>query len=242
MTRLLPIPASAHAGQLDTIMLLVHLLVAVLFAGWAAFLIWTLVRFRRSRQPNARVEGLRSRFPTRIEILVVVSEVVLLGVFAIPAWIALAGSPPPESQPLVVRVVAEQFAWNAHYAGADGVFGETRVHLVAPGNPLGLDRAGAGADDVVTVNRIPIVKDRPVMVQLSSKDVIHSFGLPNFRVKMDANPGMLVPVWFTPTMAGRFDVVCSQLCGLGHYRMRAVVDVLEQSAFDALMHSEAATR
>lgn len=239
MTGFMPLPASAHAAELDTIMTLVHVLVAVLFIGWSAFLVWTLVRFRRSRQPRARVEGLRSRMPGRVEIAVVAAEVVLLAVFAIPAWVALAGAPATESQPLVVRIVAEQFAWNAHYAGADGVFGETRVHLAGPANPLGLDRAAAGADDVVTVNRIPLIKDRPVMVQLSSKDVIHSFGLPNFRVKMDATPGMLVPVWFTPTLAGRFDVVCSQLCGIGHYRMRAIVDVLDEPAFHAFMAQEA---
>ena len=240
MTRLMPMPASAHAGELDTIMTLVHALIAVLFIGWLAFLVYTLVRFRRSRQPEPRHEGLRSRTPGRVEIAVVAAEVILLAVFAIPAWVAMAGSPPEGSQPLVVRVVAEQFAWNAHYAGADGRFGDTRVHLVQPGNPVGLDRAAAGADDVVVTNRIPVIRGRPVIVQLSSKDVIHSFGLPNFRVKMDANPGMLTPVWFTPTVAGRFDVVCSQLCGIGHYRMRAILDVLDEPAFHALMRAEAA--
>ena len=240
MTRLMPMPASAHAGELDMIMTLVHVLIAVLFVGWLAFLIWTLIRFRRSRQPRPHVDGLRSRVPGHVEIAVVAAEVLLLAVFAIPAWVALAGTPPEGSQPLVVRVVAEQFAWNAHYAGADGVFGETRVHLVLPANPLGLDRAGAGADDVIVTNRIPVIKDRPILVQLSSKDVIHSFGLPNFRVKMDANPGMLTPVWFTPTVAGRFDVVCSQLCGIGHYRMRSILDVMDEPAFHALMRAEAA--
>ena len=236
----MPSAASAHAGELDLIMTLVHVLVVVLFVGWLAFLLWTLVRFRASRQPKPRPEGLRSRTPARVEIAVVAAEVVLLAVFAIPAWVTLAGAPPPDARPLVVRVVAGQFAWNAHYAGPDGVFGDTRVHLVAPGNPLGLDRAAGGADDIVVTNRIPIVKDRPVMMQLSSKDVIHSFGLPNFRVKMDATPGMLVPVWFTPTAAGQFDVVCSQLCGIGHYRMRAIVDVLDAGAFEAWLTREAA--
>jgi cytochrome c oxidase subunit 2 len=231
----MPMPASAHAGQLDTIMTIVHLVIAVLFIGWLAFLAWTLIRFRQSRQPRADVEGLRSRTPARLEVAVVAAEIVLLAFFALPAWIAVAGSPPAGSAPLVVRVVAEQFAWNAHYAGADGIFGDTHVHLVGVGNPLGLDRRGAGADDVETTNRILLIKDRPVMVQLSSKDVIHSFGLPNFRVKMDATPGMLVPVWFTPTVAGAFDVVCSQLCGLGHYRMRAVVEVVDEAAFAAFM-------
>lgn len=239
MTRFMPLPASAHAGELDLIMTLVHVMIGVLFIGWLAFLTYVLIRYRRSRQPHADVQGLRSRTPGRVEIAVVAAEVILLAMFALPAWIALAGAPPEGSSPLVVRVVAEQFAWNAHYAGADGVFGDTHVHLVGPGNPLGLDRAGAGADDVVTTNRIPLIKDRPVMIQLSSKDVIHSFGLPNFRVKMDATPGMLVPVWFTPTVSGDFDVVCSQLCGLGHYRMRAIVEVVDEAAFAAFLQEEA---
>jgi cytochrome c oxidase subunit II len=166
------------------------------------------------------------------------SEAILLGVFAIPAWIALASGPPAGSAPLVIRVVAEQFAWNAHYAGDDGVFGETRIGLVAPGNPLGLDRNGAGADDIVMTNRILATKDRPVMIQLSSKDVIHSFGLPNFRVKMDANPGMLTPIWFTPTVPGQFDIVCSQLCGIGHYRMRGILDVVDADSFMRLLAAE----
>lgn len=238
MTRFMPMPASAHAGELDTIMTLVHVVVGVLFIGWLLFLTWTLIRFRRSRQPRANVDGLRSRTPAKLEVAVVTAEAVLLAFFALPAWVSLTTAPPENVSPLVVRVVAEQFAWNAHYAGPDGVFGDTHVHLVGTGNPLGLDRAGAGADDVVTTNRIPLIKDRPVMVQLSSKDVIHSFGLPNFRVKMDATPGMLVPIWFTPTVEGAFDVVCSQLCGLGHYRMRAVVEVMDEAAFTRFITEE----
>lgn len=231
MTRFMPLPASAHAGELDTIMTLVHLVIGVLFIGWLAFLTYTLLRYRRGRQPHADVAGLQSRTPGRLEVAVVAAEVVLLAFFALPAWVSLAGPPPGDVPPLAIRVVAEQFAWNAHYAGADGVFGDTHVRLLGPGNPLGIDRTGAGADDVVSVNRIPVIKDRPVMISLSSKDVIHSFGLPNFRVKMDATPGMLVPIWFTPTVAGAFDVVCSQLCGLGHYRMRAVIEVVDEDAF-----------
>jgi len=232
MTRFMPLPASAHAADLDLIMTLVHVVIGALFIGWLAFLTYVLLRFRRGRHPRADVVGLRSRTPGRLEVAVVVAEVILLAFFALPAWVSLAGPPPDDVPPLTIRVVAEQFAWNAHYPGPDGVFGETHVHLLGPGNPLGLDRTGAGADDVVTTNRIPVVKDRPVLINLSSKDVIHSFGLPNFRVKMDATPGMLVPVWFTPTVAGAFDVVCSQLCGLGHYRMRAIIEVVDEDTFN----------
>ena len=132
----------------------------------------------------------------------------------------------------MIRVVAEQFAWNAHYPGKDGSFGRVDPRLLAPENPLGLDtRSPAGRDDITTINEIVVPVGRPVILQLSAKDVIHSLGIPAMRIKQDANPGMLVPVWFTPTMTGEFDVACSQLCGLGHYRMKGILRVLDQEAF-----------
>jgi cytochrome c oxidase subunit 2 len=81
---------------------------------------------------------------------------------------------------------------------------------------------------------------RPVLVQLSSKDVIHSFGIPAMRVKQDAVPGLVAPVWFTPTLEGRFDIACSQLCGLAHYRMRGAIIVERNEAFDKFLADEAA--
>ena len=134
----------------------------------------------------------------------------------------------------VVRIVAEQFAWNVHYPGADGQFGRTDPALIDPANPLGLDRrAPYAADDVVKVNQVAVPINRPVVVQLSAKDMIHSFGVPAMRVKQDAIPGMMIPVWFTPTVRGDFDIACSQLCGLGHYRMRGVVKVMTSDEFQA---------
>ena len=150
---------------------------------------------------------------------------------------------PPEHEAVVVRVVAEQFAWNIHYPGPDGVFGTTRPELVSPSNPIGLDRGSPhAADDVVTVNQLHLPVDRPVIVQLTTKDVIHSFSVPNFRVKQDAIPGLMVPVWFVPDRPGRYDLVCSQLCGLGHYRMRGTVTVETQEAFDAWIRTREPAR
>ena len=80
--------------------------------------------------------------------------------------------------------------------------------------------------------------DRPVIVQLSAKDVIHSFGVPVMRVKQDAIPGMMVPVWFTPTRIGEYEVVCSQLCGLGHYRMRATLRVVSEPDYRAWLRAQ----
>jgi cytochrome c oxidase subunit 2 len=83
----------------------------------------------------------------------------------------------------------------------------------------------------VTINQLALPRGRPTIVQLSAKDMIHSFGVPAMRVKQDAIPGMTIPVWFTPTIAGEFEIACSQLCGLGHYRMRGVVRVLTEPEF-----------
>ena len=100
-----------------------------------------------------------------------------------------------------LRVIAQQFAWNMHYPGADGKFGYTFSDLVNEAtNPIGLDRSGFGADDIVTLNQLVLPKDRLVYIRLSSKDVIHSFDLPEMRVKQDAIPGIEIPIFFTPHM------------------------------------------
>jgi cytochrome c oxidase subunit 2 len=241
MSRWLPLAASAHAGEIDFILSLVHGLMLVLFVGWAIYFGWVLIRFRRTRQPRADYRGATGRFATWSEFGVVVAEGALLVVFALPAWFTRTSAPPPDPRALVVRVVAEQYAWNVHYPGADGRFGETAVRFVSPTNPIGVDRSSPfGQDDIVTVNQLHVPIGRQVVVQLSSKDVIHSFGLPNFRVKQDVIPGMLSTVWFTPTVEGEFDIACSQLCGLGHYRMRGTVVVESEAAFAKFLTEETA--
>ncbi|HET9359116.1 MAG TPA: hypothetical protein VFO58_05175, partial [Vicinamibacterales bacterium] len=147
---------------------------------------------------------------------------------------------PAEHESTIVRVVAEQFAWNVHYPGADGVFGRTDIRLVDPENPLGLDRTEPpGRDDLVVNGRLNVPVGKPVIVFLSSKDVIHSFGLPQMRVKQDAVPGIVQPVWFTPTMTGEWNIACSQLCGLGHFRMRGIYAIQTQEDYEAWLKEEA---
>ena len=158
-------------------------------------------------------------------------EVVLLVGYAIPAWALRVTAFPSESEAVVVRLIGEQFAWNVHYPGPDGRFGRTDIKLVSADNPLGLDRRDPDAkDDITTINQMNLPVDRPILVQLSSKDVIHSLGLIEMRVKQDAIPGMTMPVWFIPNRIGEYEIACSQLCGLGHFRMRGFVTV--QSAAD----------
>lgn len=237
----LPTAGSAHAGEVDQVMVLVHWLMAVLFVGWSLFFAWVLIRFRRSASPAASYEGLRGRWSTWIEGGVLAAEIALLAFFSIPIWSARVDAFPSERESTVVRVVAEQFAWNVHYPGPDGRFGRTDIALLGPSNPLGLDRSDpAAADDITTINQLNLPVGRPAIVYLSSKDMVHSFALPQMRVKQDAIPGIAQPVWFTPTETGEWEIVCSQLCGLGHYRMRGFYTIQSQADFDAWLASEAA--
>src|SRR5207247_1982597 len=123
---------------------------------------------------------------------------------------------------------------NFQYAGADGQLGRSDTKLITSTNYIGLDRADPVAkDDVVSVGVMHVPIGKPVRVVLRSKDVIHSFFLPNFRMKQDAVPGMGIEVWFTPTVAGPYEVACAELCGIAHYRMKAALVVEpSQEAFD----------
>jgi len=235
----LPELASAHGGDLDRLNLYVHILMAVLFAGWAIYFVMALVKFRASANPVADPEGVKSHASSYVEVAVVVAEAVLLLGFSVPLWAARVDQFPAEKDAVRVRVVGQQFAWNIHYPGPDGIFGKTDIKLVdAQSNPLGIDKKDpAAADDFTTVNQLHLPVNKPAIVYLSSMDVIHSFGLQEMRVKQDAIPGLVTPVWFEPTVSSddmkkrkgddkwSYEISCAQLCGLGHYRMRGYVTI-----------------
>ena len=234
----LPVAASQHAPDVDSLISVVHWLMLVLFVGWGAFFLFALFRFRKGANPRADYHGAKGKISKMLEIGIVVVEAILLVFFAIPAWARRVSNFPPESGATVVRVVGEQFAWNVHYPGPDGKFGRTDVSLMAADNPLGLDKSDPAAkDDITTINQLTLPVDKPVLVHLSSKDVIHSFGLYEMRVKQDAVPGLDIPVWFIPNRIGDYEITCSQLCGLGHYRMRGFVNIRSQADFEKFLAS-----
>jgi cytochrome c oxidase subunit 2 len=236
----LPVQAATHAPEIDTMISLVHWLMLVLFVGWGAFFVFVLFRFRKSANPRASYTGAKGKISKGLEVAVAVIEVVLLVFYAIPAWATRVRDFPAENEAVVVRVVAEQFAWNMQYPGPDGIFGRRDIKLVAADNPVGIDRSDPNAkDDVITINQLNVPVDRPVLVHLSSKDVIHSFGLFEMRVKQDAVPGLDIPVWFIPNRVGDYEIACSQLCGLGHYRMRGFVKVQPEAEFRSWLAEEA---
>jgi cytochrome c oxidase subunit II len=244
----MPILASEHGGTIDLVLVLIHLVMLAALLLWGGFFAYSVVRFRRAKQPNADYDGLKSRIPYVAVALMALVEGVILVAISFPFWEehVVAGAERAEN-PFEVRVLGQQFQWTVHYPGADGQFGRTLPELVEElDNPVGLDPTDPFSDDdIVARNMLYVPVNRPVVVHLSSKDVIHSFALPEFRVKQDAIPGMRIPVTFTATMTTAelremtgndrrdFEIACAQLCGLGHFQMRGFVRVVQQDEFDA---------
>ncbi len=224
--------ASVEGRDNDTLMYLIHGLVLVLFVGWAIYYIVVLIKFRETKNSKAAESHVAHTVSSYVEWFVVVAEIVLLFAFSIPFWAVHQASVPEGKNIMEVKVVAQQFAWNVHYAGPDGRFGRASARFLED-NPLGLDPSDPdGKDDITTMNQVYLPVNKTVIFRLTSKDVIHSFGVPAMRVKQDIIPGMTTSAWFTPNKIGQYEIACSQLCGVGHYRMRGIINVVAQADFD----------
>ena len=252
----LPVGISSVSGRIDEIIVIVHYLMLVLFIGWGIFFIVSLVKFRSSKNKKANYKGVESHYSSVLEATVAVIEIVILFGFAFPIWAERVNDVPDTRDAETVRVIAQQYAWNIHYPGPDGRFGATRIDLVdEQDNPIGLDRSSEFAeDDFTTINQLHIPVNRKIRVDLSSKDVIHNFKLPELRVSQDAIPGMVIPVHFTATSTSEeflkttvgtkregkgLEIACAQLCGLGHYRMKGYVTIHEEDDYQAWLDEQA---
>lgn len=236
----LPIDISTHGAVIDRLIWTLHIAMIVLFVGWFSFLVYTLLKFRQRSGHKAEYHVPHFKLPTYLEIAVALFEFVLLFVLSTPLWAQVRTQMPTDPGALHVKIVAQQFAWNVHYPGKDGIFGKSSPSLMSSTNPVGLDMTDANAkDDVVTINQLHVPVNTPVIADLSSKDVIHSFTVPVMRVKQDVIPGQSIPVWFTAKETGDFEIACAQLCGVGHYRMRGYFNVETQENFSKWLASEA---
>ena len=230
----LPPNASEHGYQIDHIIEFSHWFMGALFVGWSVFFIYVLLRFRKGKHPVADHEGVKSGISTHLEFAVVLIEAVLLIGFAVPLWAKRVNQFPEDKDAILVHAIGQQFNWNFHLPGPDGQFGKRDIALVSNSNPLGLDSNDPAAkDDIVVLGELHVPVDRPVIIELSSKDVIHNFALPHMRMAQDAIPGQIIPMWFKPIKTGNYEVVCGQLCGLGHYGMKGMLVVDNPAEYQA---------
>jgi cytochrome c oxidase subunit 2 len=238
----MPELASKNGESVDALIVYVHWLMLALLIGWVAYFSYAVWRFSAKRNPKANYHGVTNHSSSYIEIGVVIAEAVLLVGVAIPIWARAVDHFPDAKDSTVIYVMGQQFAWNVRYAGPDGVFGRQDMKFVSSDNVFGVDPADpAGKDDIVTLNEIHVPVGKPVIVYVSSKDVIHSFKVVAMRVCQDAIPGLRIPCWFTPTKIGRYQVNCAQLCGGGHSAMTGgFLTVESQEDFDKWLKSKTA--
>ncbi len=218
MDWILPHGASTYSGDIDALYYLILWITGAAFLIVEAALIWFVIAYRERPGRKAyythgsvRAEVIWTAVPAVV--------VVVIGILSGVVWNQVKGRDSAPAGSLEIAVEGKQFEWNVTYPGIDGALGTS--------------------DDFTVRNQLHIPVDRPVNVQLTAQDVIHSLFIPVFRVKQDAVPGMRIPVWFEATETGEHEIACAELCGLGHYRMRAIVTVHSQDEYDA-WHAERA--
>ena len=236
----LPELASIHGVDIDRVFLVTLIITGVLFVLLQGILAYFAFRYGAQRTGRARYwirPALEKRFALIAGIIIFGVDV---AIFALgeSQWFKAWG-PSPDGTP-VIEVMGEQFVWNFRYPGADGVFGKTDPALISSTNPFGIDKTDPlNADDIISINQIHLPEGKPARLRLRSHDVIHSFFLPHQRVKQDVVPGMQIEIWFVPDRAGQYEIACSQLCGLGHYRMQGRLTVESLEEFDKWLREAA---
>ncbi len=239
-----PVDISLHGAAIDRQFTVTFIVCGIIFLFAQLGLAWFVWRYRERDNGRAVIF---SHGNNRLEATwTVAAAIVFIGLnlmgYRVWAGIHFVGPAPGALQ---IEVTGQQFQWYFRYPGKDGEFGPTHVNLVddAGGNYLGLDRThdAASKDDIVTAT-LGIPVDRPVQVLLRSKDVTHSFFVRELRLKQDAVPGMVIPIHFTATRVGTYELACAELCGLGHYKMRAFVRVMPEAEFQDWLQKEAANQ
>jgi cytochrome c oxidase subunit 2 len=226
-----PPPITNLGQEIDSQFMRTLLITGIVFVAAQFGLAIAVYRFRDHGQKATYFEGNNT-----MEIVWTLATVVLfvgLGLYARNAWaqVHFIGAAPGA---IPIEVTAQQFAWNFRYAGADGKFGRTKPELVSAstGNPVGLDPTDPAAkDDVVSpVAAVPV--GREIELILRSQDVTHAFFVRELRLKQDAVPGMEIHIHFTADVPGDYELVCAELCGLGHYRMHSMLTVMSEDDYE----------
>src|SRR5215470_10968413 len=213
----LPDGVSSFSGRIDNMFWLIMWITGIIFVVVELLLIFFLWKYRYKEGRQV----VYTHGSSRIEVIWTIVPAVICVVLALMSrrlWADIKQRMPEDA--MQIEVTAEQFAWNIRYPGPDGKFGT--------------------ADDIVTLNQLHFPVGKKVVVSLHSKDVIHSFFLPEFRVKQDAVPGMTTKVWFDAARVGNWEIACAELCGLGHYRMKGFLTADSPEDFEKWLAEQAA--
>jgi len=229
-------PIASNWGYIDNTLVITFWITGAVFSAVVLFMAYCVYRFRHQEGRRAAYEPESRKLESWLTVVTAVGVAALLapGLFV---WSRFVTVPKDATE---IEVVAQQWQWSFRLPGADGKLGTSNARFVNSDNPLGIDPDDPnGKDDVVVVAadlHLPI--DKPVKVLLRSIDVVHDFYVPEFRAKMDMVPGTVTYFWFTPTRTGSFEVLCAELCGIGHAFMRGSVDVDTEQDYQAWLQQQ----
>ncbi|RZK47628.1 MAG: cytochrome c oxidase subunit II [Pedobacter sp.] len=236
--------ASEHGRNIDTMMFITIAVTGIVFILTQILLFWFAYKYQYNEKREAYFYPHNNKLEIIWTTIPAITLVILVG-FGLLYWFKITGDPPKDS--MVVEITGKQFGWIYRYPGKDNTFGKKYYRNISEieGNELGMIWDDpATRDDVVIVGQpMYLVKGKPVQLVIGSRDVIHDVGLPHFRLKMDAVPGIPTTLWFTPQYTTEemrkitknesfeYEIACDQMCGNSHYSMRGVIKVVEQDEF-----------
>ncbi|MBZ6076803.1 cytochrome c oxidase subunit II [Microvirga puerhi] len=233
-------PIASNWRYIDTTIIITFWITGVVFVAVVVFMAYCVFRFRHRPGQQAIYEPENRRLEGWLTVVTAVGVAAMLapGLFVWNQFITV-----PEDA-TDVEIVGQQWQWSFRLPGPDGKLGTSDARAIGPDNPLGINRDDSNSKDDIVIEggelHLPIGK--PVKALLRSVDVIHDFFLPELRTKMDMVPGQISYVWFTPTRTGTFDILCAELCGVGHFQMRGTVVVQEQSDYQAWLQEQTARK
>jgi cytochrome c oxidase subunit 2 len=224
-------PIASNWGSIDNALKVTLYICAVAFVGLNLFLALALLKYRARPGHNAHYEPENVRLERQLTLW---TGLGIAGMLApgLLAWNQYVTVPANAS---VIEATGQQWQWGFRLPGPDGVLGTAAVSHITADNSFGLNPSDPyGRDDIlVETNELHMQVGKPVKMVLRSKDVLHDFYVPEFRAKMDLVPGIVTYFWMTPTRTGTFEILCAELCGVGHHQMRGTVIVEDQASYDA---------
>lgn len=234
-----PESISEYGPAIDAQFMRTLAVVGIAFVLSQVALGWYVLRYRGSRKGD--VIYTHGNTKTEVTMMLFVTVVfVILAALGQRVWAQLHLRDAP-ADALQIEVTGQQFVWNIRYPGPDGIFGRTDTKLINDQeNPVGVDpKDPASKDDIVSVNRMAIPVNKPIKLILRAKDVTHSFFAPALRIKQDTVPGLSIPMHFKALKTGEYEIACAELCGLGHYKMKGYLMVMDDAQYEAWLKDRA---
>ena len=223
-------PVASNWGNIDGTIILTFWVTGGVFVAICLFMAYCVWRYRYRKDRRAEYEPENKKLEWRLTLLTSLGVAALLAP-GLLVWKQFVTVP---QNAFNVEVVAYQWGWNYRLPGEDGILGKTDAKLISDENPYGLILDDSnGRDDIIVQDAdLHLQIDQPVKINLRSLDVIHNFYVPQFRAKMDTLPGIVSYYWFTPTKTGKYEILCAEFCGTGHYGMRGIVLVDDKKDYN----------